>query len=83
MLFRSVLNAAKICFEAVNKGPMAALFQTWPKKWLFYLIKGQVVISLKKKKKRQLMKIKKRNQDQNHGVEKLVGDSCVQYTLAL
>ena len=36
-----------------------------------------------KKKKRQLMKIKKRNQDQNHGVEKLVGDSCVQYTLAL
>ena len=29
------------------------------------------------------MKIKKRNQDQNHGVEKLVGDSCVQYTLAL
>ena len=64
---------------------MAALFQTWPKKWLFYLIKGQVVISLKKKKKkkRQQMKIKKRNQDQNHGVEKLVGDSCVQYTLAL
>ena len=29
------------------------------------------------------MKIKKRNQDQNHGVEKLVGDSCVQYALAL
>ena len=23
---------------------MAALFQTWPKKWLFYLIIGHVVI---------------------------------------
>ena len=29
------------------------------------------------------MKIKKRNQCQNNGVEKLVGDSCVQYALAL
>ena len=37
----------------------------------------------KKKKRRQLVKIKKRNQCQNNGVEKLVGDSCVQYTLAL
>ena len=53
MAYCRVLNAAKICFEAVNKGPMAALFQTWPKKWLFYLIKGQVVISLKKKKKKK------------------------------
>ena len=39
-----VLNAAKICLQAVKKGPMAALFQTWPKKWLFYLIIGHVVI---------------------------------------
>ena len=42
---------------------MAALFQTWPKKWLFYLIIGHVVIQIiiiiiiiiikeKKKKKR-------------------------------
>ena len=37
----------------------------------------------KKKKRRQLVKIKKRNQCQNNGVEKLVGDSCVQYALAL
>ena len=38
---------------------------------------------IKKTKKRQVVKIKKRNQCQNHGVEKLVGDSCVQYALAL
>ena len=37
----------------------------------------------KKKKRRQLVKIKKRNQCQNNGVKKLVGDSCVQYALAL
>ena len=80
MAYCRVLNVAKICLEAVNKGPMAALFQTWPKKWLFYLIKGQVVIP---KKKGQLVKIKKRNQCQNNGVKKLVGDSCVQYALAL
>ena len=36
-----------------------------------------------KKKRRQLVKIKKRNQCQNNGVKKLVGDSCVQYALAL
>ena len=48
-----VLNTAKICLEAINKGPMAALFQTWPKKWLFYLIKGQVVMPKKKKKKKE------------------------------
>ena len=50
---------------------------------LFNQRAGSDLIKKKKKKKRQLMKIKKRNQDQNHGVEKLVGDSCVQYTLAL
>ena len=33
-----VLNAAKICLQAVNKGPMAALFEMWPKKGLFYVI---------------------------------------------
>ena len=82
MAYCRVLNAAKICLEAVNKGPTATLFQTWPKKWLFYLIKGQVVMP-KKKKRRQLVKIKKRNQCQNNGVKKLVGDSCVQYALAL
>ena len=49
MAYCHVLNAAKICLEAVNKGPMAALFQTWPKKWLFYLIIGHVVIQKKKK----------------------------------
>ena len=37
----------------------------------------------RKKKRRQLVKIKKRNQCQNNGVEKLVGDSCVQHALAL
>ena len=37
----------------------------------------------KKKKRRQLVKIKKRNQCQNNGVEKLDGDSCVQYALTL
>ena len=61
MAYCHILNAAKICLEAVNKGPMAALFQTWPKKWLFYLIKGHVVIqnnnnnNNKRKKKRQLV----------------------------
>ena len=44
MAYWHVLNAAKICLEAVKGGPMAALFQTWPKKWLFYLIIGHVVI---------------------------------------
>ena len=40
---------------------MAALFQTWPKKWLFYLIIGHVVIqnnnnnNNKRKKRRQLV----------------------------
>ena len=77
---------------------MAALFQTWPKKWLFYLIKGHVVIQnnnnnnnkRKKKKKRQLVPAANRVffflfffLCQNDGVEKLVGDSCVQYALAL
>ena len=48
MAYGHVLNAAKICLEAVKEGLMAALFQTWPKKWLFYLIIGHVVIQKKK-----------------------------------
>ena len=43
-----VLNMAKICLQAVNKGPMAALFEMWPKKGLFYVIIGHVVIPKKK-----------------------------------
>ena len=39
-----VLNAAKICLQAINKGSMAALFEMWPKKGLFYVIIGHVVI---------------------------------------
>ena len=34
--------------QAVNKGPMAALFEMWPKKGLFYVIIGHVVIPKKK-----------------------------------
>ena len=30
--------------QAVNKGPIAALFEMWSKKWLFYVIIGHVVI---------------------------------------
>ena len=44
MAYCHVLNAAKICLQAVNKGPMAALFEMWPKKGLFYVIIGHVVI---------------------------------------
>ena len=61
MAYCHVLNTAKICLQAVNKGPMAALFQTWPKKWLFYLIIGHIVIqnnnnnNKRKKKRRQLV----------------------------
>ena len=34
--------------QAVNKGPIAALFEMWSKKWLFYVIIGHVVIQKKK-----------------------------------
>ena len=57
MAYCHVLNAAKICLQAVNKGPMAALFEMWPKKGLFYVIIGHVVIQKnnnnKRKKKRR------------------------------
>ena len=39
-----VLNAAKICLQAVNNGPMAALFEMWPKKGLFNYFIVHVVI---------------------------------------
>ena len=48
-----VLNAAKICLQAVNKGPMVALFEMWPKKGLFYIIIGHVVIQKNNNNKRK------------------------------
>ena len=113
-----VLNAAKIYLQAVNKGPMAALFEMWPKKGLFYVIIGHVVIQ--KKKIIIIIKEKKKKEAGStswqpgflcvcvcvffffsgfllllwyinffffyvkmHAVEKLDGDSCVQYALTL
>ena len=60
MAYCHVLNAAKICLQAVNKGPMATLFEMCPKKWLFYLIIGHVVIQKKKNNNNNNKRKKKR-----------------------